>query len=266
MSKKLLKEEFIEKAKKVHGDKYDYSKVEYINARKKVCIICPEHGEFYVSPTNHCSAQNKCGCPKCFGKVFDIKDFINKAQKIHGDKYDYSKVEYKNATTKVCIICPEHGEFWQTPNKHLSGRGCPTCGKENRAKKRKKSAEKFITDAKQVHGDKYDYSKVEYVNNNTKVCIICPEHGEFWQTPGNHLRGKGCPACRTSHLEEKVSVVLEKMGVRYEKEKTFSWLKKHNFLPLDFYLYDHNIAIECQGKQHFTIVNFGGKMTIEQQQ
>lgn len=117
-------------------------------------------------------------------------DFINKAKSIHGDKYDYSKVEFVNTKTKVCIICPEHGEFWQTPEKHLSGQGCPSC-----AKTKKSDTTSFIEKAKAVHGDRYNYSKVVYVNNKTKVCIICPDHGEFWQDPHNHLKGKGCPLC-----------------------------------------------------------------------
>ena len=100
--------------------------------------------------------------------------FIEKARQIYGDKYDYSKVEYKNAYTKVCIICPTHGEFWQTPNNHLMGHGCYNCGK------RKKTTNDFIEESIKIHGSKYDYSKTEYTSANNKVCIICPEHGEFF--------------------------------------------------------------------------------------
>jgi rubrerythrin len=121
---------------------------------------------------------------------FTKDDFIRSARKVHGDKYDYSKVVYKNNKTDVCIICPIHGEFYQTPNSHLKGRGCPICGGTKKSTK-----EDFIIKAKQVHGDKYDYSKVVYVNNQIKVCIICPIHGEFYQTPKNHLSGQGCPKC-----------------------------------------------------------------------
>ena len=108
--------------------------------------------------------------------------FIQKAHKIHGDKYDYCKVEYVNNNTKVCIICPIHGEFWQTPNHHLSGQGCPKCSGNV-----KKTTEQFIAKAKEIYGDRYNYSKVKYINAKTKVCIICPTHGEFYIRPDNFI-------------------------------------------------------------------------------
>ena len=122
-------------------------------------------------------------------------NFIEEAKKVHGDKYDYSKVEYINNSTKVCIICPTHGEFWQIPYDHIKGCECLKCGIENARKKRAKTTEHFITEARLIHGDKYDYSRVKYINNSTKVCIICPVHGEFWQTPQTHLKNRGCPIC-----------------------------------------------------------------------
>ena len=118
------------------------------------------------------------------------EEFIKGARKKHGDKYDYSKVDYVNKRTKVCIICHEHGEFWQTPSSHLQGKGCPICGGTSTLTK-----EELIKKARKVHDNKYNYTKVEYVNNKTKVCIICPEHGEFWQTPYDHFYGCGCPKC-----------------------------------------------------------------------
>ena len=118
------------------------------------------------------------------------EEFIQKAKAIHGNKYDYSKVEYTHNNVEVCIICPEHGEFWQKPRLHLSGCGCPIC-----TGKKKMRTIDFIKRAKQVHGDKYDYSKAEYTGHAEKVRIICPEHGEFRQIASNHLRGAGCPKC-----------------------------------------------------------------------
>ena len=188
----------IEKFKAIHGNKYDYSKVEYRNTHEKVCIICPEHGEFWQTPHNHLKGR---GCQKC-AKInsakkrrLQVSDFINKARKIHNDKYDYSKVEYVNSQTPVCITCPEHGEFWQTPSNHLKGKGCLKCSYIKRKKSQTYTAEEFIKKAKLAHSNKYDYSKVEYVNSQTPVCIICPEHGEFWQEPASHLSGCGCPFC-----------------------------------------------------------------------
>ena len=123
-------------------------------------------------------------------------EIIAKAKLVHGDKYDYSKVDYVKDYIKVCIICPEHGEFWQRPHAHLQGQGCPKC----KSKKQTCTTDEFIAKAKKIHGDKYDYSKVDYSNAHTKVCIICPNHGEFWQTPNNHLRGHGCPKCKRNKL------------------------------------------------------------------
>lgn len=123
------------------------------------------------------------------------EQFVAKAKAIHGDKYDYSKVDYVNNHSKVCIICHEHGEFWQTPKEHLRGSGCIQCGRERMGFKQTLSQEEFIQKAMSVHGDKYDYSKVEYVNATTPVSIICPRHGVFKQKAYGHLWGYGCPSC-----------------------------------------------------------------------
>lgn len=303
---------FIEKAKRIHGDKYDYNNTTYVDAFTKVCIICPQHGEFWQSPTNHTHKTHPRGCPKCNGGLKSNKEeFIEKAKLVHGNKYDYSKVEYINANTKICIICPTHGEFWQIPNAHLRGNRCPKCWDEIKPSMLLSNREEFIQKAKQVHGDKYDYSKVEYINSSTKVCIVCPKHGEFWQTPTHHLSGQGCkkckfkiydqtsfvekaksihgnkydyskveyvnsktkvrvicpkhgeftvtpnahitggigcPLCNRSHLEEEIALFLDNNDVIHEDEKKFKWLGKQE---LDFYLPQYNVAIECQGIQHF---------------
>ena len=123
------------------------------------------------------------------------KQFIEEANIRHDFKYDYSKTQYINKREKVCIICPIHGEFWQEASSHLKGCGCPKCGKESSQKRQSLNTEQFIERAKKVHGNKYDYSKTEYINSSTKVCIICPIHGEFWQRPTEHLRGRGCKKC-----------------------------------------------------------------------
>ena len=183
-------EEWIEKARKLHGDKYDYSKVVYVNSNTKVCIIDPEYGEFLQTPANHLLGM---GCPKREQIAIDklkqsiVENFIKNARLVHGDKYDYSKVNYVNGKTKVCIIDPEYGEFRQKPNDHLKGSGCPKRDVEQNSEERSLSTRAFIKRARLVHGDKYDYSKVVYVNGYTKVCIISPELGEFWQTPIDHL-------------------------------------------------------------------------------
>ena len=253
--------EFIEKAKKVHGDRYDYSKVEYVNTMSKVCIICPEHGEFWQSPNHHLSGNN---CPKCSHRSYlhTTESFINEAKKIHGDKYDYSKVKYINSHTKVCIICPIHGEFYQLATNHLRGKGCPKCKSKSISEKLLSSKDEFIRKANIIHGNKYDYSKVEYINSQEKVCIICPEHGEFWQAPNQHLRGNGCKLCRESHLEREIRVALSENNINFTVGHHFKWLGRQH---VDFYLPDYNIAIECQGEQHFIKANrFNRKRTLEE--
>lgn len=245
---------FIEESSIVHNNKYDYSNVMYINNHTKVLISCPLHGEFWQTPDAHLRGQ---GCPECKGSKISQKltkkqsTFIKEATQTHSNLYDYSKVEYKNTNSKVCIICPIHGEFWQTPNHHLKGEGCPHCFGNVC-----KTTEDFIKEAKEIHGDKYYYSKVTYVNNRTKVCIICPAHGEFWQAPYKHLNRHGCPKCKKSLLEIDVEKALINSHIKFEQQKTFDWLIYKRNLKLDFYLPEYNIAIECQGEQHYRIAAF----------
>jgi hypothetical protein len=333
LSEKLIhgKEKFIEKAKKVHGNKFDYSKVEYAGSHNEVCIICPEHGEFYQKATNHLSGN---GCKKCayqysHGKyrLTSFEEFLSQAKEIHGGKYDYSKVEWKNTRTKITIICPIHGEFEQVPQnhirlkcgcrkcgreiakskvnkystkyfiknakkvhgnkydysmtkcfnatdkveinclthgifkqsavQHLKGRGCPKCHFDQMAKDRAMGKERFINKAKELFGDKFDYSKVKYVNGQAKVSLICPEHGEFEVTPNSHLsRKSGCPICNESKLERELALILDEQKITYERQKRFKWLGRQS---LDFYLPEYKMAIECQGVQHYKPVDFGGK-------
>ena len=258
----LTTEEFIERGRKKHGDKYDYSKVEYKDRNTKVCIICPIHGEFYVTPAVHLGSNNG-GCKKCRDEKLrkkytsNVEEFIKKAHQIHGYKYNYSKVEYIDSLTKVCIICPKHGEFWQTPNNHVGNKCiCLECAKEELSKRNTKTTEEFIREARQVHGDKYDYQKTKYVNSKVKVCIICPKHGEFWTNPVHFLQGHGCPTCNESKLEKYVGDFLCNYGINYERQKKFKWLKHKGKLSLDFYLSQYNVGIECQGRQHFSKVDF----------
>jgi len=184
---RLTTNEFIERARKIHGNKYDYSKVEYVDMKTIVTIVCPEHGEFKQRAGGHLNGNACYGCFK--NKVTNSKnEFIEKAKEIHGGKYDYSASEYVGVFNKLKIICPIHGEFWQKPKHHLQGSGCSLCGS-------RKTTQEFIIKARQVHGGKYDYSESSYVKSDGVVRIICPDHGEFEQTAHNHLAGCGCPDC-----------------------------------------------------------------------
>jgi hypothetical protein len=248
--------EFIKKAEKVHGYTYDYSLVNYVNSKEKVKIICRKHGEFTQRPNDH---LQKKGCIECAGtKRKNNKDFISKARLIHGDKYDYSVVSYKNNSTKVKIICLKHGEFKQIPESHLNGFGCSKCSRV-----KKLTNDEFIKRAQSIHHN-YDYSLVDYKNMHTKVIIICKKHGEFKQTPHNHLKFAGCPKCNKSKGEKIISWFLDKKNIKYKEQETFEGCKNKSPLPFDFYLQKENICIEFQGIQHFEAnEHMGGETGLE---
>ena len=213
-SQRKTTEQFIEGSKNIHGSIYYYSKVEYTNNSTKVLITCPIHGDFEQTPKLHLKGS---GCPKCGNNRKNAdrvknaaKNFSQRASNVHNNKYDYSKVQYIDSNTKVIIICPVHGEFKQRPTDHLQGKGCLTCGVQSNGKTKKdKAALEFNDKASIVHDNKYDYSLVKYVNNNTKIDIICLEHGVFSQIPASHLRGYGCPSCAISGFD------LTKPGTLY---------------------------------------------------
>lgn len=262
-------DEFIKMAKEIHGKKYDYSYVQYDGMKRKVKICCPIHGIFEQTASSHIRGS---GCPECVtilssnggiysrsNKKITRDSFVKKAVQNHSIRYDYSNVEFNRMTEKICIICPQHGKFWQNARYHMLGGNCPKCVGGVRIDR-----ETFIRKAIAIHGNKYDYKNVQYKNYNTKVCIICPEHGDFWQTPNNHLFGTGCPTCPQSNLEGEMRNFLTKNGIEFFQEHRFDWLKSKKRMSLDFYLPQHNIAIECQGKQHFEPINmFGGEEFFE---
>jgi len=198
MTTRSNKEDFIEKAEKIHGDKYDYHSSTYVNSKHKVEINCKLHGSFWQTPSDHLSGR---GCPNCRyissakSNSSTTEEFIEKANKIHNHRYDYSFSKYVNSHTKIKIACKAHGQFLQIPRDHLSGSGCYKCGHENRTLKVSLSTEDFIRKAMLVHDRRYNYSEVDYINSQTKVKILCRVHGEFLQTPNNHLKGDGCPSC-----------------------------------------------------------------------
>lgn len=275
MSKRLTTNEFIQKAKQIYGNRYDYSKVNYLTAKDKVCIICPEHGEFWQQPSNHLCGKE--GCKKCRyiksgnKKKNGIEWFILEARKIHGDKYDYSKSVYINKNSNTTIICPKHGKFEQRIDHHLEGCECPKCSREKLNKKRSSDTDEFIQKAKLKHiNDNYDYSLVNYINNHTNVKIICPIHGIFEQTPANHLKGENCPYCNKSKGEILVRDFLIKNNINYVEQYKINIDKNINesgFAYLDFYIPKYNLIIEYNGEQHYKPMRFsGGILAFEHQQ
>lgn len=186
-------EAFIQKALITHGSKYDYSITRYKGYRAKVEIRCPDHGLFEQRIDSHLSGQ---GCPECSGnRKHTIKSFIKKANNIHNGKYDYSKAVYVNNETKLEIICKIHGSFWQVPQSHFFGSGCPECSNLRVAESQLLNTNTFIDRSKEIHGDLYDYSKTNYVYCKTDVVITCKVHGDYLQKPYLHLFGGGCHKC-----------------------------------------------------------------------
>ena len=251
---KLTTEEFIERARAVHGDKYDYSKVNYVNNKTKVVITCPEHSDFHKSPYDHFKKTNPQGCPICgirkrgIDQRLSIDEFVERANKGHNDKYDYSKVIYVNTYTKVTIICPEHGEFEQSPHNHLPPglNGCGICNRKKRDDSMRLSQEEFIIRANEAHSNKYDYSAVVYESFHKLVTIICPEHGPFPQSPSSHLNStspRGCPRCYNKS-EGRIAKYLLKQHIIHRR----FYIENKEF---DFYLPDFNLLIERDGEQHY---------------
>lgn len=196
------------------------------------------------------------------------QEFINESISINGNKYDYSLVEYINSHIKVKIICPQHGMFKQTPYHHINGHGCIKCkGDQQSINQRQKGKDTFKTKANIIHEYKYDYSLVEYESSRKKIIIKCSTHGEFKQTPFDHLQGSGCSKCNTSKGELKIEHWLISNKINYVSQKRFTNCKNKLPLPFDFYIPKLNICIEFDGQQHF-IQNqhWGGIRTLESTQ
>ena len=318
MTKKMATSEFIERARKIHKNKYIYDKTDlnHRDEKGRVIITCPIHGDFLQTPAAHLTGRK---CNKCARPSYDTQSFVECAKKKHGDKYTYDKTEYIDTKTNVVITCPIHGDFETTPNRHLDGVGCPKCANKYHGKNGSYTTEEFISEAikkygtkydfsktdldnldengmvivtsneicidgkpygdikvnpktflfkefkgrhfitndyfirisKFIHGEKYDYSKadVENLDEDGKVTIICPLHGEFKQKPYAHLKGDGCILCRNTKegifYNEFIKIYP---NIEIVRQKHFDWLGR---LSLDFYLPQFNIGIEYQGAQHF---------------
>lgn len=243
--------DFIKKANLKHNNKFTYDLTNYVNTRSKIKIACNEHGIF----TQNCAAHlNGQGCPKCgMGGRISLIDVLGRFNNIHGNRYNYITTTYYNINGSIDIICNRHGKFSQRVIDHLNGSGCPKCSGKG------KTNDEFISEAKLKLNNKYDYSKCNYINTKHKIIIICPKHGEFKQTPNSHLNGKGCPICKESKGEREIRLFLEKNNISYILQHKFNECKHIRLLPFDFYLPDHNICIEFNGRQHYESVKaFGG--------
>ena len=334
-------EKFLEKAKAKFGDKFDYSKVDYIDSKTPVCIICPKHGEFLVKPVNF--IQSKWGCKKCSVEETHnlqrktTEQFISEAKNYWGNRFSYENTKYIDSKTKIIVTCPVHGDFYTNPKDFIRGHGCPKCAHNlvsERNKNKRLPKEEFINRGKMLYGDlfsydkteyvtrktkviihsnllnedfittpdsfyratfpqkyrgedkklnnfsqeyfvklvslmrpEYDYSKVEYKGYKEKICVICPEHGEFFIEPGNLIyNNEGCPKCNQSHGEAFVENVLKSINVDYKWQFPIN-INNQKFI-IDFCLILNNktIFIEYNGIQHYVpIKHFGGKLRFEKQ-
>lgn len=185
----------IENYIKVHGAKYDYTDTIISSKERKVLVTCKKHNlSFSIDKINHGRGY---GCPVCNNKVTNTEQFKIKASEVHKDFYDYTESIYTKSNKYIDITCPVHGKFKQTANSHLSGHGCKECGIESSATKKLIPQNIFLERATEIHGDKYDYSKVVYTKIKDPIQIICPKHGEFTQIAEVHTSNQfsGCPSC-----------------------------------------------------------------------
>ena len=264
--------EYINKSKIKFNDKFDYGKIfdDFKGVKYNSTIHCNVHDiDFQVPLSQHLNSKYGC-CPLCSNEAKSeskrkgIDYFVNKFSEIYNNKYDYSsfikKGSYKNHYDIIEPICPIHGKFKVNIKSHLKGTECPECTKERIRQNRLLPFEEFVKRANIIHKGKYKY--FDYKGQFEDATIWCSEkfpngesHGFFKQMAHNHLAGEGCPKCRNSKLENSIMELLIENNINFEHYKNFIWLKKQS---LDIYLPNYNIAIECQGTQHFEPVDFGG--------
>ena len=235
---------------------------DYKGANEKIIIKCTDCGyEWKAVP--RAVINSKCGCPKCGVQ----KSKFNKAKesfmsKLNKDKYEL--IAY-NGFQDVTVKCKKCGNLRHTTADNILRFGCKHCASTKQNEPRRLTTQEFTTKAKEIHGDRYNYSKVKYISWNTPVCIICPKHGEFWQKAGKHLLGHGCQKCRESRGEELVRLALEENSIPFEQEKRLQLYKK---VLVDFYINFNNkqYIIEVNGEQHYKPIEyFGGKLKYDEQ-
>lgn len=266
-NKRLGREKINKRLYDISGGLYRLSNdnPDYKNNLQKLKFVCKKHGTFYARSINLLKGEQ---CPYCRRENLSkkmsmgIECFSQKLQKIHGNNIEICKDSvYVNNATKIKLICHkkdengvEHGEFWQLPTTSLNGCECLKCKKEKLSKVHLIDSKEIEKRFKKLNGNTYVYDFTTYKDTHTKMRMICPEHGEFWQTPHLHLSGQGCPYCQESKMERQIQSFLKNVNISFSRQKTFEWLKYKKHLFLDFYLPDYNIAIECQGEQHFNVV------------
>jgi hypothetical protein len=221
MTRRLTTEDIVERCNKVHNYRYDYSQMGlYKNAHIKMKVICPEHGVWSINISNH--LYNKRGCPDCGddkrskANSSNTTEFIAKSKLLHGNLFDYSKVEYILTAQKVEIVCKIHGSFFQRPENHLQGKGCLQCCIDDRATFPIHSLEEFIKKANEIHPNRYNYTNSMFEGLSALINIECPDHGVFTQEASSHLRGSGCWRCAKKGTSKKEEAWLDQYDIPHQ--------------------------------------------------
>ena len=267
---RLSYEKALSRFRNVHRDEYEYDESSYLDYTTKMRVKCSEHGYFKVTPHSHVSMRSgcrHCGILRTAEKNrYSIEKILSQFHEVHGNQFEYDIDSYAGVAEKIRIKCHKHGWFEQTVSTHKMGAGCAECSYELIGDRTRVTKEIFIGQAIEEHGQKYDYSKVEWVDQYTEVLIGCDneEHGYFLQVPRDHKRGSGCLRCNESRGERSIFNWLQDNGIEFIPQHTFPGLKDRALLRCDFYLPNENIVIEYNGRQHYHAIEvFGGERALK---
>lgn len=258
----MEKEVVLKKIKEKFEDQIDTSLVESATAKNnyKITLICKEHGKFTKSI--YSLFNSKYGCTKCNRKYandwhkLDFDTVIKKCKEIHDNYYSYELVKkWNNIGEKIDIICPIHGKVKVVLRNHLAGMKCRKCANDLIHIQQRNSTKDILNRVKEIHGNRYDYSKIDYKGMFYPIEVICKEHGSFFIITKDHISGNGCPKCNMSNLEEKVDTYLKNKKYNYIFQYKIEKCKRKKELPFDFGILDENnnllSLIECQGELHY---------------
>ena len=253
----------------IHGNHFEYDESTYIDYTTKMLVTCSIHGFFEVTPHAHVSMQTgcrECGILRTAEKNrYSVEEVLDEFHDIHGNRYKYDSESYIAVDQKIRIKCAKHGWFEQKVSTHKMGSGCQDCSYELIGDRTRVTKEEFIEQSVLEHGNKYDYSKVNWIDQYTEIMIGCynTEHGFYVQIPRDHKRGSGCPRCNESRGERAVYNWLKENDIEFLPQHTFPDLKNKGLLRCDFYLPEINMVIEYNGVQHYMPIKvFGGEATL----
>ena len=255
-------EEYIKKAKSIHGERYDYSLVNYVNNKTKIKIFCKRCNEWFEQRADvHLkSCGHKCYKKEILSKeqTLTTEEFIKKVEEKFPNKFGFDKTNYINTKTKTLFFCKNCKEYFeQKPAKILLGYGCNKCSLQRSIQNRKLSKEEFLKRCSNIHSNEYNYDLVNFNKTSDKINIKCNKcENYFFQSVASHLSGSGCPYCAKSKGEKELKKFLEEKGIAFIQNKTFDDLKDDRLLSYDFYIEEKNLLIEYNGIQHYSYNNY----------